>query len=511
MSWRISVNAIKEEVTELTITDSFLPDKTMKLIPDTLRVVVGSGSGTSILTQGTDYVLTDNGVGGFAIEFIGNHKPLNRALYRVYFKTTFDVNEVLAGVGSLNSGLKYINKANFKGKTTDHLGKVKDLNKNAQADYSVTQNYFNQGQKTVSLSREGRTITWGVYTNMQGRDLTGSKFEITDKLTAGDQTVKEETIKVYKYSLDKTGNPVLGVLIDASNYVLVPDAAGKGFTITFDNGVYVPVYVTYETQINGLSEKTYSNVAAVTDKTGLKKEYPASVTYEFHDVFVDKSALNVSGKDVYTDDDLEWKVEINKSLSDIQNAVFEDTISSGLVLLKDTIKVYKNSVAEANLLKTITSDKIKVVKNENGTTKLTIELGHVKEKLFITYTTVITADKGTVSNSASLTGYGKKLGTTSKKEYTSQQTTWGSGSGKANRGSIEILKVDSGNNKIPLKGVKFELYYYLDDVGRVIGGPRETDQAGKLVYEGLPFRTYYLRETKALDGYQILTQPINLI
>src|SRR5699024_10587452 len=90
MSWKLTVDAIKEEITELKITDSFAPEKLMKFIADSLRVVIGE----DILVENTDYTLEDNGVDGFELEFIGEHKPLERVKYEIYFKTSFDPNEV---------------------------------------------------------------------------------------------------------------------------------------------------------------------------------------------------------------------------------------------------------------------------------------------------------------------------------------------------------------------------------------------------------------------------------
>src|SRR5699024_8692214 len=118
MSWKLKVDAIKEEITELKITDSFAPEKSMKFIADSLRVVIGE----DILVENTDYTLEDNGVDGFELEFIGEHKPLERVKYEIYFKTSFDPNEVLAAGGELNPGSEYKNTVTFTGKTKDVEG-----------------------------------------------------------------------------------------------------------------------------------------------------------------------------------------------------------------------------------------------------------------------------------------------------------------------------------------------------------------------------------------------------
>ncbi len=63
MSWRITVDAIKETITALTITDTFDPAGSMVFLPNTLVVLKG---GTVVNNSGNSiYKLTDNGKDGF--------------------------------------------------------------------------------------------------------------------------------------------------------------------------------------------------------------------------------------------------------------------------------------------------------------------------------------------------------------------------------------------------------------------------------------------------------------
>src|SRR5699024_8390036 len=143
MSWKLTVDAIKEEITELKITDTFDPEKSMKFIADSLRVVIGE----DILVENTDYIFNDNGIDGFELEFIGEHKPLERAKYEIYFKTSFEPNDVLADGGELNPGSEYKNTATFTGKTKDVEGNEKEFTENANAEYYVKEEYVNAGKK----------------------------------------------------------------------------------------------------------------------------------------------------------------------------------------------------------------------------------------------------------------------------------------------------------------------------------------------------------------------------
>src|SRR5699024_1393639 len=176
MSWKLTVDAIKEEITELKITDSFELEKSMKFIADSLRVLVGE----DILVENIDYTLIDKGVDGFELEFIGEHKPLERAKYEIYFKTSFDRNEVLDAGGELNPGSEYKNTVTYTGKTKDVEGNEKDFKEEREANYWKNEEYVNGGKKSGSLDRENRTIDWEIFANATGQNLTGGPFVITD-------------------------------------------------------------------------------------------------------------------------------------------------------------------------------------------------------------------------------------------------------------------------------------------------------------------------------------------
>lgn len=64
-------------------------------------------------------------------------------------------------------------------------------------------------------------------------------------------------------------------------------------------------------------------------------------------------------------------------------------------------------------------------------------------------------------------------------------------------GKFELNKTDENND--PLENVEFELYN--SEGQKVDLKQNKTDKDGKIVFEGLPYGTYWLRETKTKDGY----------
>lgn len=66
---------------------------------------------------------------------------------------------------------------------------------------------------------------------------------------------------------------------------------------------------------------------------------------------------------------------------------------------------------------------------------------------------------------------------------------------------LQLIKSDSADRDIVLSGVVFELYNDKDE----LMGIYTTDENGRIIVEDLPYGSYYFKETRAADGYQIDT------
>ncbi|MGV2644467.1 hypothetical protein GNF86_24340, partial [Clostridium perfringens] len=75
----------------------------------------------------------------------------------------------------------------------------------------------------------------------------------------------------------------------------------------------------------------YLNTATVGDV-----DYSGKVTYTDHDKFVEKEGQQI-GRNI------KWRIAVNKSLSEIENATLVDTLSEGHQVIEDSFKVYKAS------------------------------------------------------------------------------------------------------------------------------------------------------------------------
>ncbi|WIV12346.1 collagen binding domain-containing protein [Proteiniborus sp. MB09-C3] len=523
MSWKITVDAVKEEITELTITDSFFttadgsiftPSNSMVFIKDSLRIIKGS----EILKEDDDYIIQDNGAGGFILSFTN---PIDRAKYEIYYKTSFDPNEVLSpeSGGELNPNRTYINQAVFSGTTKDVKGLNHDINEKRTAKYDINQVVFNGGKKDVDLDRENRKIKWTIYVNALGQDLTKREpveFFITDTLSSTDSTdpgqvFDKGSIVVKEYTLNKDGSIIPGAVLPKEdenenyNYTVAWNDTEHEFTLTFPHGIKKPYMVEFYTNIVGLSKEKYKNSAQI---TGRVEAYTAEEKYEDYKTFLIKDAGTTT---VYSDDEINWKLTINESLSPIEaGAVLVDTISKGLVYIENSLKI-KNPDGDELFRTTEDTEGDYTLENElnaKGERVLTITFKDgFNTRYFVEYTTVVVAGNGEqINNKAVFNGESTTTTDTEDIKFNVTQYSGATGSG-VRSGNIKITKYNTENENKKLKDAEFKLYYLLNGEPYYVKASDGTDihrtnSQGVLEFKGLNIRTYYLQEVKAPAGYE---------
>ena len=505
MSWQITVKPVKRDVTELTITDTF-PKNGMVFLKDTLRLQ--KGTATTPLVEVTDYTVEPatgpDEVTGYQYGFILKLKGTawSGADYHIYYKTTFDQNTPNI---IINTDKTYENQAVFSGKAEEET-----INEVYTASYGLSDTAFNNGKKEGTLDRQKREISWKIYTNYLSVDK-GSNIIIEDTYDSG-QHLLEDSFVVTKYKLDASGNTVKDgtALIKDTDYTLEPYENGLGFKVTITKNPQDPYVIEYTTKVDGLSKANYNNKATVI-KGASSASYEAKVSYPDYNNFVEKAATDVdSNMKVYPDDEINWKVALNKSLSEVQNAIFTDVISSGHVYLNDSLKVYKITNISTGTREIVDPASgeytlISVAGSSAGEWNLTVIFnGTITSKYEIEYKTVVTAKTGVIKNSAKLTGTGvsKTSSANNGSGFTVTQTAFGTGGGTTNKGKITINKRDKDTGAlITSSNAEFELYYYLNGTKTVISGSSQQTTNGILVYQGLSYRTYYLRELTAPGGY----------
>lgn len=212
-------------------------------------------------------------------------------------------------------------------------------------------------------------------------------------------------------------------------------------------------------------------------------------------------------------DTVEFKITIHVEAG-AKNYVVTDTMEKGLSFDSKTLTVTCNGATA-----TLNSDYSLELDKNNTTFTLTFDdnyvAGKVGETIVVTYAATLNENAVVAGNKNSATlHYGNKQ--TVKSETTTYTY------------EFDLLKVDGSDKKL-LDGAEFKLYDAKNDgsvikVVPVAGGYRVSNgneagatetiavTGGKVHISGLDKTTYWLEETKAPDGYNMLTErkPVDL-
>lgn len=524
MSWKLEIKPIKEGITKFIIEDTF-PNKGQYFLKDSLRFVKQDGT---LLVLGTDYTISD--LDGADVNYQKGFKlVLNAGVtlkdqdYNIYYKTSFDQDKYPAiekNTLPVNSGnAVYNNKASFTYIPEGETERTTPID--STDSYNVNYVTHNQGdKKSTGYSLQDRWIRWEILANHQGRNISGIELVVTDRFSEG-QEFDEDSLQVIQYKVNANGTPEdVETLDKGTDYTVTKDADGLGFTVKI-GAAYKdkPNRIVYKTKIVGLSKQEYTNTATI---EGI--DYKDKVTNPKYDKFLSKTTV-YGITQAYQDDEIQWKVVLNESLSEVKNAKYVDKISGGHEYVRGSLKVFEidrnngGKKLEPALVEgptTYTLDDARDPNTGNWTLTLTFNQD-IHKQYQIEYSTVVTKATGSIVNAATFEGTevsSSDSGAHETKTFNISQSSSATGTGSSPRGSIRIEKVDLATGKlITDTSAKFELYYLLNENEVIVGESAKETNNGVLIYNSVPInKDYYLREIEAPTGYLSgeTTKPIKI-
>lgn len=271
---------------------------------------------------------------------------------------------------------------------------------------------------------------------------------------------------------------------------------------------------------------------------------PAVVEVKSSDMTITKTVNEKEADNANIGDTLNFKIEADvpkfpaKAIA--KNYAISDILPAGLSLTEESIQVYGVSETGETTLTQDTDYTSGNTRPAGDTTATTFTFNFIYaqisryEKIRITYTATLDSDAELGGNGNQNTAYLDY----SNNPYTEESWKFTDDSATVYTYGLDISKVDKGNHQTFLAGAEFELYAtqnnaenrenkiafirVSDGVYRkamaeetgtttlVVGSGANDSTRGKLTLKGLDETDWYLLETKAPNGYNLLASPIKV-
>ncbi len=498
ITWTVKINENKYDITNVKYEDVF-PDG-LQLVGGLNDIIVKKDGATP-----NPVIVPVNGVDKSGVTVPGFTVALDNGphSYTIIYKTKYDFDPVLDT--HLKSNYKNVGEVFW----TDNTG---SQSKTFNSTFTPNENTVNNGFKeNGKYDASTKKITWAIGVNYNSKNMTNVR--VIDELQSVQEYVSG-SLKVYPLSIKTDGSwntPDLGTAI--ADLATVESYENQKLTIKFNQAISTPYYITFETTLKDsiINDATIKNKATITaDNVSDKTTNEASVKIPKAGTDIAKELIKKSGQSPFI---ASWKITINQAQSQLDHAKIIDTPSNNQVILPNSFKLYKTSVASDGSISKISPDAITLDPEDPFYTVIIDEKAIVPtfELLFnkpistayiLEYDTFIDADPSTnpvISNTVKLKNGVEEIYGLEKPVEETIHLSGSSAGGSYADGKLTIRKTDADSGD-PLSGATFKLTRASN--GKLIG-EQTTDSSGEITFGPIPFGNYIIEEVSAPKYYNI--------
>ncbi len=455
ITWRLNVNGNGRTITNAVITD---------IIPAKQEFIANS-----VTKDGSACLYTYDGAARLLTINLGNLTPSDRPVLTFQTKVTEAVDI------ATNKTTPYGNTAKLAGAeiaTATSVGSI-----NVASTVLAKQN--------TGYDYAARELSWKITVNQNNMVLPN--VVVTDIIPDGQAYIPG--------SLQIGGAAPSGSVLSQNEN-----------TLTFTLGTLTAqTELTFKTRIsddavflNNKGNIKFSNQAA------LQSSYAAQAPVKSEKT-VSNTALDKQIAVDYNKDNgyIEWLVNVNSNQAEMEDAYLGDALQDGLELDTESVRLYKWNQSANNTMTRgeLVPSSAYSFTYEYQTRKFTLHLPDGPQGYQLLFRTDV-KKPGMYSNTISLNGQATLPDSAQSESRVTQQSIDYSISGV--NGSITVYKEDMSGNR--LSGAVFER---LDSLGNVLE-VKTTDLTGKVVFDKLKLRTYYIREKTAPAGYALNAESIQV-
>ncbi|MBC6134983.1 collagen binding domain-containing protein [Listeria booriae] len=310
--WNVDINKGLKTIDNAKVTEAFPDGLTYesvkvyqidvdlhgKVIPDSEKLVT------------TGYTVDANGNVTFT-------EPIDGAYQLEYTTKINDDKKPFAG-GTVN----------FKNNATLTADNLDDLTTSA----TVSAKYGKVLAKSATnYNSKDQTFDWTIKYNYGEKHISKDDAVIKDTFGSDKMILVSDSVQLYNMTFNQSGKEIQGAaLVEGTDYELIPTA--NGFEIHFLHDVDGAVKIDYKTGVSDtLTENT--NISNKVDVSTGQSSNGSGTMYQ-------QSLVKRLGDVNYDTKTASWVIDVNKNHYFMKNWEMIDTLSPGLTLIPDSLKVY---------------------------------------------------------------------------------------------------------------------------------------------------------------------------